>query len=188
MNNESETALAITLLHQVGRGDSTALAQLYTMYASSLYPLALRLLQNREEAEEVLQDTFIQIWKKAGMFDPDRARPFTWFVTILRNKCLDLLRSSSRKKWREQRDDRISMNLEKFSRQPTLPEAELGEEIGYLLSKLPEKQRRCLYLTYYEGHTQIAIADYLNMPIGTVKTHLYRGLQRLRQLIHFHHD
>jgi len=170
------------LLRAVARGDDSALASLYGRYSSILLGLLLRILHSRAEAEDVLQEVFVQVWRRADSYDESRGRGFTWLVTLARSRAIDRLRA-----------------LDSRSRAATAAAAEASEPVGdasldafraeqreivrAALAELSEDQRRTLLLAYEEGLTQSEIAARLNQPLGTVKTRTRAGLMKLRELL-----
>lgn len=172
----------IELLHAVARGDEGALARLYDHYRLILFGLLARILNSREEAEDVLQEVFLQVWKRAADFDEQRGRPFTWLVTVARSRAIDRLRvlasrqrlaESAAQDATEDASDAVADTLH----------AEQREIVGRALATLPEEQRRTLKLAYFEGLTQSEIAAQLGTPLGTVKTRMRAGMMKLRELL-----
>lgn len=170
------------LLHAVARGDESALAACYDRYRLILFGLILRILHDRQEAEDCLQEAFLQVWRRAGDFDEARGRAFTWLVTIARSRALDRLRSAgSRTRLAEEaaqapRDEVGDAALDALK-------SEQGTIVRKALAELPEEQRRTLFLAYFEGLTQTEIAAQLGDPLGTVKTRMRSGLIKLRELL-----
>ena len=170
------------LLHAVARGDESALAACYDRYRLILFGLILRILHDREEAEDVLQEAFLQVWRRAADFDETRGRAFTWLVTIARSRALDRLRSAgSRARLGEEaaqasRDDVGDAAVDAVK-------SETGATVRRALAELPEEQRRTLFLAYFEGLTQTEIAARLGDPLGTVKTRMRSGMIKLRELL-----
>jgi RNA polymerase sigma-70 factor (ECF subfamily) len=170
------------LIRALARGDETALADLYDRYRIILFGLVVRILHDRAEAEDVLQEIFLQVWRRAGDFDERRGRAFTWLVTIARSRSLDRLRAAgSRGRLATEaaqlpRDD-ISDAAEDALR------SEEGKVVRRALSELPGEQRRALFLAYFEGLTQTEIAARLGDPLGTVKTRMRAGMIKLRELL-----
>ncbi|HKP73650.1 MAG TPA: sigma-70 family RNA polymerase sigma factor [Pyrinomonadaceae bacterium] len=170
------------LLHAVARGDESALAALYDRYSSILLGLLLRILHSRVEAEDVLQEVFLQIWQRAASFDESRGRPFTWMVTLARSRAIDRLRSLQSR----QRADDASLRDAPESvgdASDDLYHAEQREIVRAALAEIPEEQRAALVLAYFEGLTQSEIAERLGQPLGTVKTRMRSGLGKLRELL-----
>lgn len=170
------------LLHAVARGDEAALAALYDRYSSILLGLLLRILHSRAEAEDVLQEVFVQVWRRADSYDESRGRGFTWLVTLARSRAIDRLRAlDSRARAAtaaaaEASDAAGDASLDAFR-------SEQREIVRAALSQLTEDQRRTLLLAYEEGLTQSEIAARLNQPLGTVKTRTRAGLLKLRELL-----
>jgi len=172
----------ILLLKAIAARDEAALAQLYDRYRTILFGLLMRILNNREEAEDVLQETFLQVWRKAADFDETRGRPFTWLVTLARSRGIDRLRTqASRERVAEAGAREVS---EEISDAAT--DAFKSEQRGLVsdaLAKLPDEQKRPIMLAYFDGLTQSEIATRLGAPLGTVKTRMRTGMIRLRELL-----
>jgi RNA polymerase sigma-70 factor, ECF subfamily len=172
----------VDLLKAIARQDETALAELYDRYRVILFGLLVRILNSREEAEDVLQEVFLQVWRRAADFDETRGRPFTWLVTLARSRGIDRLRSLAAR-------DRVAIA---GAREPTeqvsdaVADAFRSEQRGLVtsaLDQLPEEQRRAITLAYFDGLTQSEIAAKLNAPLGTVKTRMRTGLIKLKELL-----
>ncbi|HEX8141651.1 MAG TPA: sigma-70 family RNA polymerase sigma factor [Pyrinomonadaceae bacterium] len=170
------------LLHAVARGDEVALASLYDRYRLILFGLILRILHSRPEAEDVLQDVFIQVWKKAADFNEERGRPFTWLVTLARSRAIDRLRSLSSRQ--RVADEFVQDAPESISdSEADAFQSEQREVVRDALRELPSDQRQALVLAYFEGLTQTEIAAKLGAPLGTVKTRMRSGMTKLRELL-----
>ena len=172
----------VLLLKAIAARDEAALAQLYDRYDRILFGLLMRILNNREEAEDVLQEVFLQVWRKASDFDESRGRPFTWLVTLARSRGIDRLRTlASRERVAEAGAREVS---EEISDAAT--DALKSEQRGLVsdaLAKLPDEQKRPIMLAYFDGLTQSEIATRLGAPLGTVKTRMRTGMIRLRELL-----
>ena len=170
------------LIYAVARGDEGALASLYDHYSSILFGLLLRILKDRPEAEDVLQEVFIQIWQRAASFDVERGRPFTWLVTLARSRAIDRLRSTRSR-------ERAALASAAEAAEPVADasddavRSEQGEAVRGALASIPEEQRRALLLAYFEGLSQTEIAARLDQPLGTVKTRMRSGMMKLRELL-----
>ncbi len=182
MHGEQAQISDIDLLHAVARRDELALAALYDRYRLILFGLLVRILNSREEAEDVLQEVFLQVWRRAVDFDEQRGRPFTWLVTLTRSRAIDRLRvlasrqrlaDSAAQDATDEVSDAVADTLH----------AEQREIVGRALASLPEEQRRTLKLAYFEGLTQSEIAAQLGTPLGTVKTRMRAGMIKLRELL-----
>ena len=182
MHPEPAQESDILLLKAIAARDEAALAQLYDRYDRILFGLLMRILNNREEAEDVLQETFLQVWRKAADFDETRGRPFTWLVTLGRSRAIDRLRTlASRERIAEAGAREVS---EEISDAAT--DAFKSEQRGLVsnaLAKLPDEQKGPIMLAYFDGLTQSEIATRLGAPLGTVKTRMRTGMIRLRELL-----
>jgi len=175
----------VDLLKAVAARDETALGQLYDRYRLILFGVLMRILNNREEAEDVLQEVFLQVWRRAADFDENRGRPFTWLVTLARSRGIDRLRAlASRVRVATMAEADVSKAFEDVS--DAAADAIRSEQRGVVnnaLSQLPEDQKRPLMLAYFDGLTQSEIALQLGAPLGTVKTRMRTGMMKLRELL-----
>ena len=172
----------VALLSAIAARDEVALARLYDRYRAILFGLLMRILNNREEAEDVLQEVFLQVWRKAEDFDENRGRPFTWLVTLARSRGIDRLRTlAARERVAEAGAREASEEIS-----DAVTDAFKSEQRGLVsdaLAKLPDEQKRPIMLAYFEGLTQSEIATNLGAPLGTVKTRMRTGMIRLRELL-----
>ena len=172
----------VILLHAIAQKDELALAALYDRYRRILFGLLVRILSSREEAEDILQEVFLQVWRRAGDFDERRGKPFTWLVTLARSRAIDrlrLLRSRERLAIAATQDspDEVSdAALDAFR-------SEQRETVAGAMAELSQEQRRALMLAYFDGLTQTEIATRLATPLGTVKTRMRSGMIKLRELL-----
>lgn len=172
----------VELLKAIAARDEAALAQLYDRYRVILFGLLMRILNNRAEAEDVLQETFLQVWRRAVDFDEERGRPFTWLVTLARSRGIDRLRTLAAR-------ERVAVagaREESEAVSDAARDAFRSEQRGLVnnaLDQLPDEQRRPLMLAYFDGLTQSEIAARLGAPLGTVKTRMRSGLMKLRELL-----
>lgn len=185
-DSAKELQSEIELLRQIGQGDRRSFEQLYERFSGVLFSIAYRMLNSQEAAEDVLQDVFVQIWKKAPMFDPNRGRPMTWAVTLTRNKAIDLMRSAQR---RSGLHETVQRETETFSRSKdhSLFDAVASDEMWKMvrdaIAKLSKEQRQAIELAFFASMTQTEIAEHLNQPLGTVKARIRRGMLALREMI-----
>ena len=169
-------------LARIQAGDARALAELYDRYTPLLYPVALRILRRPADAEDALQDAWLQVWKRAETFDPRRGSVAAWLLTVARTRALDRYRSLSSRDRAEAKVDPEPVNT------PVGPAAaaereQLGERVRDALSRLDDKQRQVLEIAYFQGLSQTEIADAVGAPLGTVKSWTRQGLSRLRELL-----
>lgn len=172
----------VELLRAVAARDEAALAQLYDRYRVILFGLLMRILNNREEAEDVLQEVFLQVWRRAADFDENRGRPFTWLVTLARSRGIDRLRTLAAR----ERVAAAGARDESEAVSDAASDAFRSEQRGLVtnaLAQLPDEQQRPLMLAYFDGLTQTEIAARLGAPLGTVKTRMRTGLMRLREML-----
>lgn len=174
----------IELLRRVGQGDRRSFEQLYDRFSGVLFSIAYRMLKNQEAAEDVLQDVFIQIWKKAPLFDPTRGKPMTWAVTLIRNRAIDLMRSSQRRSYLQESIQReLEEHFDDRSSFDAVASDELNKQVRDAIQKLSKDQRTAIELAFFSSMTQAEIAEHLNEPLGTIKARIRRGMIALRNLI-----
>jgi RNA polymerase sigma-70 factor, ECF subfamily len=172
----------IQLLKAIVARDEAALAELYDAYRVILFGLLMRILKNREEAEDVLQEVFLQVWRRAADFDENRGRPFTWLVTMTRSRGIDRLRTLAAR-------ERVAIagtRNDSEAVSDAANDAFRSEQRGLVtnaLDQLPDEQKRPLMLAYFDGLTQSEIAARLGAPLGTVKTRMRTGLMKLRDML-----
>ena len=167
------------LLQACAGGDKAALHSLYKETAAQLFGLALRILRNRELAEEIVQDSFVLLWNNAHTFDPGRGSAMAWLARIVRNRCIDLIR----RRGRETPLDHTSIEGWEDPGSSPADLAALSSDarrLHHCLDELEESPRKVLKLVYYEGMTYEEVAVHLGVPLGTVKSWVRRSLTRLR--------
>lgn len=182
MKAQTEPEPDVELLHAVARGDEDALARLYDRYRIILFSLLVRILKSREEAEDILQEVFLQVWRRACDFDESRGKPFTWLVTLARSRAIDRIRQLGARQRLAEASAQDTPEAVSDAVADTL-HSEQREIIARALAALPEEQRRTLNLAYFDGLTQSEIAEQLATPLGTVKTRMRSGMIKLRELL-----
>ena len=178
LSDEALVALA-------ARSEQTALGELYDRYARPAYGLALRILRDEALAEDAVQEAFLALWRTASRFVPERGKASTWILTLVHRRAVDLVRREERRR-ADQLDD---ANEPVGSASAVDEEAWLRlqrERVQAALRQLPDQQREALELAYYGGFTQSELAERLGQPIGTIKSRMFAGLARLRELLGDH--
>ena len=172
-----------TLLARVVKGDQQAFRPLYDHSSMLLFTLAVRILGNHEEAAELLQDVYLEVWRKVSRYDLGRGTPVAWLVTLTKSRAIDRLRAGPH----EAMDPRSRWKPELLRRWPTWVQArlrradqELRIAVGAAVAGLPQAQQQAIELAYYEGLSHAEIATRLNQPLGTVKTRIKLGMSKLR--------
>lgn len=169
------------ILALVSRGDEAALGVLYDRFGGPAYRLALRIVRDPALAEDAVQDAFLAAWRTAASFRPDRAKASTWLLTLVHRRAVDLVRREERR-----RAAPIAEGFDPAGPERTDDEAASREErrrVQAALAQLGPEQRESLELAYYAGLSQSEIAERLGVPLGTVKSRMFAGLGRLRDLL-----
>jgi RNA polymerase sigma-70 factor (ECF subfamily) len=170
------------LVALVARGDEDALAELYDRVGRVAYELALRVLRDERHAEDAVQEAFLQVWRSAATFRAERAKASTWILTLVHRRAVDLVRREERR----QADPLTDDSAAGVGREETDEAAWLRferERVQAALKQLPDVQREALELAYYGGFSQSELAERLGVPLGTIKSRMFAGLARLRELL-----
>jgi RNA polymerase sigma-70 factor (ECF subfamily) len=181
---ESDNEFEAGLINRIAEGDDSAFDALYKRFSGALYGMAYRIMNDAKEAEDVLQEGFTYIWRKAATYDPNRSSPFGWAAMITRNKAIDRLRVRQRmEKLRERvtSEECYENQDETSANEPTLRER--GALVRSALQQIPQEQRQALELSFFGGLTHEQIAERLDTPLGTIKARIRRGLLRLRDCL-----
>jgi len=173
----------VELLRRIAGGDRSAFSNFYDQYSGLLFSIAVKVLNDTKEAEDVLQEVFMQIWSKADAYDPLLGRPASWAVTLTRNKAIDRIRASQR---RSKLLDQATVDANALpDNVPSANEKILGrenaEKIRSVVAELPPEQRRAIELAFFSGLTQDEISKRLQEPLGTIKARIRRGILKLRE-------
>ncbi len=170
-------------LKRIQDRDQAALAELYDRYSGLVYSLSLKIVRDPVLAQGVVQGTFVAVWQKAVQYDSEKARVSTWLISIARNLAID--------RWRKEKRNREVGDLELVERHQD--DSPMGDPLGSVidnerrrviqeaLAEIPEEQRRVVYLSYFGGLSHQEIAERLGQPLGTVKTRILLGLDKLRR-------
>jgi RNA polymerase sigma-70 factor (ECF subfamily) len=174
-------------LARVAQGDKAAFGRVYRMTSAHLFGVALRILNRRELAEDVLQDAFVSVWHQAGTYQAAASQPMTWLISIVRNKSLDVLRSATVRRETEMPVDEEGKEMDIEDDRPNplglLERAADALGIRRCMEALDASHRQCLALAYYHGMSHAEIANHLNAPLGSVKAWIRRGLERLKKCL-----
>jgi RNA polymerase sigma factor (sigma-70 family) len=165
----------------VARSDEVALAELYDRYGRIAYGLALRVLRDSALAEDAVQEAFLAVWRGAERFVPERAKASAWIMTLVHRRAVDLVRREERRR-AEPLDDLEVAGREGAAEDVAWLRFE-RERVQRALRQLPDQQREAIELAYYGGFTQSELADRLGQPLGTIKSRMFTGLARLRELL-----
>ena len=174
LSDEALVALA-------ARSEQSALAELYDRYGRPAYGLALRVLRDESLAEDAVQEAFLTVWRTAARFVPEKGKASTWILTLVHRRAVDVVRREQRR-----RTDPLERAPEPAGGDGVEEEAWVRlqrERVQAALSQLPDQQREALELAYYGGFTQSELAERLGQPIGTIKSRMFAGLARLRELL-----
>jgi RNA polymerase sigma-70 factor (ECF subfamily) len=172
----------VALIRRMCDADETALGALYDRWARSLYSLVFHLLKDADEAEDVVEETFWQAWRKASSYEPSRGAVSTWLLTIGRRRALDRLRARSRRK-EDSTQTGVLADIASSASDPLqmVENSERRSSVLNALRELPDEQREVLELGYFRGLSQSEIADTTGQPLGTVKTRMRLAMQKLRE-------
>lgn len=174
------------LLARSALGDRRAFEEVYRATRSKLFAVSLRIVRERQLAEEVLQDSFVAIWNHASDYAQAKSAPTTWMTAIVRNRSLDVLRRGAHET--EDVDEVLALNLVDESASPSreLDEAMDAHSIQDCMKELDAEQRQSIALAFFHGLSHSELAEHMRKPLGTVKTHIRRGLMRLKDCLGRH--
>jgi RNA polymerase sigma factor (sigma-70 family) len=165
----------------VARSDEAALAELYDRFGRVAYGVALRILRDERLAEDAVQEGFLAAWRSADRFMPERGKASTWVLTLVHRRAVDLVRREDRR-----RAEALTDDVEPAPSGSAEDDAWLRferERVQAALRQLPDQQREALELAYYGGFSQSELAERLGQPVGTIKSRMFTGLARLRELL-----
>lgn len=185
MNHQTSDTELIELIDRMARQDPTALKALYDACATKLYGLAVRVVSNREWAEDVLQEAFLTIWRSAGDYRASLSPPMAWLGLIVRSRGLDLLRrrAADRGHLTQELDETLADTLAGDAPSPmdTAQASQQAWALHQCLARLDNKQREVVSLAYIRDLSHSELSQQLKLPLGTVKTWIRRGLDQMRQ-------
>ena len=171
------------LLQALQRGEQDAVALLYDRYAGIAYGLALRITGNATTAEDVVQEAFVSLWKQAPRFDPERGQVRSWLLTMVHHKAVDAVRRQTARPERALPEGAEEF-MEASGRPDELAEMMLdAEAVREAVRQVPDDQRRVIEMAYFRGMTHVEIAQETGVPLGTVKSRLRIGLEKMREYL-----
>lgn len=179
MNGDARTRLTEAML-RLGAGDKSALDYVYRATSAKLFGICLRILGDRKEAEDTLQDVYLTIWRRADRFDPERASPITWIAILARNRAIDRLRRLRSSGAAEPVEAAEEVADGSLLAEEQLIEAEGSARIHRCLEGLEEAQRSSIARAFFGGFTYADLANRLGVPLGTLKSRIRRGLAQLK--------
>src|SRR5215831_11202819 len=173
------------LLARVVKGDQQAFSQLYDHSSTLLFTLAVRILGNHEEAAELLQDVYLEVWRKVSRYDVGRGTPIAWLVTLTKSRAIDRLRARASRGYQATNSLEAGTVAQAADHGPSPFETQAVQELRIAVEAavagLPIAQQQAIELAYYEGLSHAEIASRLNQPLGTVKTRIKLGMSKLRE-------
>jgi RNA polymerase sigma-70 factor (ECF subfamily) len=168
------------LIKQLKNGDKRSFELLYTNYSSALYGVVYRILQTEDAAADVMQETFVKIWKKIDSFDENKGRLYTWMLNIARNTAIDKVRKLKR-------EGRVEIQtFENFVGNSTIHQTTMSVDhlgVKEVVEQLDEEYKVIIDYLYFGGYTQQEVSDELNIPLGTVKTRARTAMKKLRKIL-----
>lgn len=183
----SETTTDVELFAALAEAKVSALSHLYDRYADRLFGLAVKIIKDEVLAEDVIQDLFIYLWQNPSRFQRERGNALSWLMVLCRNRCIDKVRAKSRSLSRNTAINETVLQIpsDGAAGDPleVVEQKEVQSKITQALETLPTEQREPIELAYFSGFSQTEIADKLKVPLGTVKTRVRLGMQKLRSLM-----
>lgn len=186
---DDREAIDASLMGRIARGDKQAFTALYDRFSSPLYAMALHIIHDPAEAQDIVHDVFVTVWEKAGTFDLRRGSAFSWVVTLVRHRAIDRVRMRRRRAGlladSAPSDLGYQENAPGASADVSMMISDDARTVRTAVAALPREQQRALELAFFAGLTQEQIAEKLQEPLGTVKARIRRGLLKLRDaLVH----
>ncbi len=177
--NDVQDASDASLVVAIGRWRQEALAEAYRRHAGSAFAMAIRLVNDRTLAEEVVQEVFLRLWNRPDRFDPERGSLRSYMLAQTHGRSIDLLRSETSRRRREEREARETAESGTDIEREVL-DMTVADQVKEVVARLPAGERRAIELAYFGGHTYREVAALLDQPEGTVKSRIRAGLKRMR--------
>lgn len=185
-HTENEQVEEMEILRRVAGRDREGFALLHERFSGIIYSTVYKVLNDREDTQDVAQEVFAQIWKKAGLYESSRGKPLTWVATMARNRAIDRLRSKQRRAKLRDAFTEETKSADIMTRRDAfdnVAENEAGAVVRSAVLELSDEQRQAIEMAYFGGMTQSEIADNLGEPLGTVKARIRRGMLKLRKKV-----
>ncbi len=176
----------LTLMQRIAGGDASALNALHKKTSGILYKMALKIMYSVPEAEEVVQDVFMSVWKNAGKFDSKKAKVLTWMTVIMKNRCIDKIRARKRRIPAGFSDENASHHafpVEKETAVNAMESKEQAEMLRSVVKSLPSAQREVVELAFFSDMTHMQVAELLGISLGTVKSRIRYAFEKMRSMI-----
>ncbi len=182
---DSDASYDLQLLRRISDKDTSALSEFYDIHSKYLYTIIFYILKNDAEAEDLLQEVFLQIWEKIGYYDEDLGNPLAWIIKITRNKSIDRIRSKNFKNHSSEADFDRFFHLSDDSRSANPENISTSNQEGFEITKalksLNDNQRDLIEFAYFRGYSQSELAGHFDIPLGTVKTRMRAAMMLLRE-------
>ena len=171
------------LVRRVAQGDEPALKELFERTSPKLFGICLRILNDKQDAEDALQDVYVSVWRRAASFDADRSSPITWLATIARNRSIDRLRSGQRHRSSSPLEDGFEIADSSSDSFEVAALAQEGARLRDCMDKLETRQCGAIRDAFFDGLAYSQLAERAGVPLGTMKSWIRRGLQSLRKCL-----
>ena len=171
------------LMLQIAEGNENAFEQLYDRLSSQVFGLIRRILKDEAQSEEVTQEVFVEAWQQATRFDASRGKAITWLLTLAHRRAVDRVRASQASKDRDLREGMKEFQESYDDVEETAIQHDESRRVLQALERLSETQRDAIQLAYFGGYTHLEVAELLKIPVGTAKTRIRDGMNRLRDLM-----
>jgi RNA polymerase sigma-70 factor (ECF subfamily) len=180
MDLDANRSLIATALARIPAGDRAALQTVYRLTSTKLFGVVLRILGERSEAEDVLQEVYVAVWRKAADFDVTRASPMTWLIAIARNRAIDRLRATRTGRRMEPIDAAAELADDTPAADSTLEGAQESVRLHECLGGLADYERNALRAAFFDGNTYEEVAERMKVPLGTMKSWIRRAMIKLK--------
>ena len=183
MDLDANRKLIAAALERIPGGDRAALQTVYRLTSAKLFGVALRILDERSEAEDVLQEVYVTVWRKAADFDPNRASPMTWLIAITRNRAIDRLRAARQSRRMEPIDNAAEVADSAVTADNALESAQDHARLHRCLEGLEARERNALRGAFFDGNTYEDLAARMSVPLGTMKSWIRRAMIKLKSCL-----